>query len=58
MSRAKAKLAILHDMQNRQSDLILQKKDCDMIAAALLECYEYKRIESLYRWMKNLSRIR
>lgn len=40
MSRAKAKLAVIHDLQGRQSDIILTKKDCDMIADALIKSFQ------------------
>lgn len=57
MSRAKAKLAIVHDLQSKQSDMILTKKDCDMIAAALLEKYEYSEIKQMYLFFKRLGYI-
>ena len=50
MSRAKAKIAILHDMQSRYSDVILTKKDCDMIKKALLETYKWKEISMMLMW--------
>ena len=55
MSRAKAKLALMHDLQSRQCDVILTKKDCDMIADALLKTYGYSEVMQLYRWFKHLS---
>ncbi len=57
MSRAKAKLAIVHDLQSKQSDIILTKKDCDMIAAALLEKYEYSEVKEMYLFFKRLGYI-
>jgi len=57
MSRAKAKLAVIHDLQNRQSDVILTKKDCDMIATALLKTYEMEEIKDLYYYLKDLSAL-
>ena len=48
MSRAKAKLAVLHDLQCRMHDVILTKKDCDMIAKALEKTYDFKEIKDLY----------
>ena len=35
MSRAKAKMALLQDLQCKQPDYILTKRDCDLIRAAL-----------------------
>ena len=55
MSRAKAKLAMMHDLQSRQCDVILTKKDCDMIASALLKTYGFSEVKQLYMWFKNLS---
>lgn len=57
MSRAKAKLALIHDLQSKQCDMILTKKDCDMIAEALKETYAWPRIRQMYYWFKNLSRL-
>ena len=57
MSRAKAKLAIVHDLQSRQNDVILTKKDCDMIADALLEKYGYSEINQIYSFFKRLGRL-
>ena len=57
MSRAKAKLAILHDLQSREPDWILTKKDCDMIADALYKTYEFPKISRLYFHLKRLSRL-
>lgn len=57
MSRAKAKLAIVHDLQNKQSDVILTKKDCDMIAEALYEKYGYERVKQMYLFFKRLGQL-
>lgn len=57
MSRAKAKLALIHDLQSKQCDVILTKKDCDMIAEALQKTYAWPRISQMYYWFKNLSRL-
>lgn len=57
MSRAKAKLAVIHDLQNKQSDVILTKKDCDMIATALLEKYEFSEVKEIYLFFKRLGRL-
>ena len=61
MSRAKAKLALLHDLQSKQSDIILTKKDCDMIASALVTTYSIDGLEKtglydLHIWFVNLSK--
>ena len=57
MSRAKAKIALLHDMQSRYSDYILTKKDCDMIKKALANTYDSNEIAKLYtRFMLLCSR--
>lgn len=59
MSRAKAKLAIIHDLQCKQSDWILTKKDCDMIANALAETYGLKDpiLLRFYNYLKKLGRL-
>lgn len=57
MSRAKAKLATIHDLQSKQSDIILTKKDCDMICNALANTYSFSEMSDLYFWIKNLSKI-
>jgi len=57
MSRAKAKLAIVHDLQNKQQDVILTKKDCDRIADALWEKYGYSEIKQLYLFFKGLGKL-
>lgn len=55
MSRAKSKVAIIHDMQGKQSDVILTKKDCDMIAKALRETFKFDDIQELYSYLKRLT---
>lgn len=57
MSRAKAKLVIMHDLQCKQPDWILTKKDCDMIANALAETYGLKDpvIRRFYVYLKGLG---
>ena len=57
MSRAKAKLAIVHDLQSKQNDIILTKKDCDMIAAALLEKYGYSKVKQMYLFFNRLGQL-
>ena len=59
MSRAKAKLAIVHDLQCKQPDWILTKKDCDMIANALVETYGLKDpvLRRFYYYLKDLERL-
>ena len=57
MSRAKAKIAVLHDMQCRYSDVILTKKDCDMIKNALFETYEWKEISMLSKHLNKLVQL-
>lgn len=57
MSRAKAKLAIIHDLQSKQPDVILTKKDCDMIAESLYSKYEWDDIRYMYYYFKNLSKL-
>jgi hypothetical protein len=65
MSRKNAKLAVLHDLQSRQSDVILTKKNCDMIAKAIMSTYdinsaeltrEMQGMQKLYYYLKGLSR--
>ena len=56
MSRKNAKIAVLHDMQSRYSDIVLTKKDCDMICNALIEKYEWKEIAFLYTHLKKLMK--
>lgn len=57
MSRAKAKLCKIHDLQGRLSDCILTKKDCDMIADALQNTYHFREIKDLYFYFKDLGHI-
>lgn len=57
MSRAKAKLAIIKDLQCKKDDVILTKKDCDMIANALFEKYSWNEIRDMYWYFKNLSKL-
>ena len=59
MSRAKAKLVIMHDLQCKQSDWVLTKKDCDMIANALAETYGLKDkvLLRFYNYLKALGRL-
>lgn len=57
MSRAKKKLAKLSDLQCRLSDVVLTKKDCDMIANALAKTYEFKDIKDLYYHFIKLGHI-
>lgn len=57
MSRAKAKLAIVHDLQSREPDIILTKKDCDMIANALCKTYDLKKISQMYFYFKRLGHL-
>lgn len=56
MSRAKAKLLRLHDLQCKHSDVILTKKDCDMIAKALENTYPFEEIKDFYFYLKDLSK--
>lgn len=39
MSRANKKMCSIHDLQSRQNDVILTKKDCDFICNALMKTY-------------------
>lgn len=57
MSRAKAKLATIHDLQCKECDVILTKKDCDMIADALLKTYDFPKISKMYLYFKRLGRL-
>ena len=59
MSRAKAKLVLMRDLQCKQPDWVLTKKDCDMIAKALLETYGMKdrKLLQFYIYLKDLGRI-
>ena len=60
MSRAKAKLVIMHDLQCKQLDWVLTKKDCDMIANALAETYGLKEpaLMRFYNYLKDLGKLR
>lgn len=61
MSRAKAKFAVLHDLQCRQSDIILTKKDCDIIRDALYAHFGTSipnDIRELCIWLTQLRKIR
>ncbi len=42
--KAKAKVAVLHDLRGKWSDCILTKQDCEMIKKALLDTYEWDKI--------------
>ena len=55
MSRAKAKLCRIHDLQGRLSDVILTKKDCDMIAKALKNTYPFDEIKDLHYYFIKLG---
>lgn len=57
MSRKNAKIAVLHDMQSRYSDVVLTKKDCDMICNALIVKYEWQEIAFLYIHLKKLCKV-
>jgi len=57
MSRAKAKLAVVHDLQSKQDDIILTKKDCDMIARAILEKYGYAEVKELYLFLRRVGKL-
>lgn len=59
MSRAKAKLVIMHDLQCKQPDWVLTKKDCDMIANALYETYGLKEpvLMRFYNYLKALGKL-
>jgi len=59
MSRAKAKLALIHDLQSKQPDWVLTKKDCDMIAKALVETYGLKDpvLRRFYYYLKDLGKL-
>ena len=60
MSRKNAKLAKIIDLQCHQPDIILTKKDCDIIAEALWVAHKDnpKEILGLYYYLKDLSNIR
>ena len=57
MSRANAKLVIMHDLQCKQPDWVLTKKDCDMIADAIALTYGLKEpvLRRFYSYLKELS---
>ena len=55
MSRAKAKLAKLTDLQCKQPTYIITKKDCDLICNALLNTYDYSEIKGIYHCFKDLT---
>ena len=59
MSRAKAKLVIMHDLQGKQPDWVLTKKDCDMIAHALAETYGLKEpvLMRFHNYLKALGKL-
>ena len=66
MSRKNAKICKVHDLQSRYSDIILTKKDCDLICKALVETFIANKdrkdklvIEAttLERYFKELTRI-
>jgi hypothetical protein len=55
MSRAKAKLCKIKDLQGRLPDIILTKKDCDMICKSLETTYPFDEIADLYYYFKKLG---
>lgn len=57
MSRAKAKILRLTDLQCKHSDFILTKKDCDLICEALLKTHKWVDIRFLYYAFKNPTRL-
>ncbi len=59
MSRAKAKLVLMRDLQCKQPDWVLTKKDCDMIANALVETYGLKDpvLLRFHNYLKSLGRL-
>lgn len=57
MSRKKAKLCIVHDLQCKKHDIILTKKDCDLIANALYQTYYFSDIKDIYFYFKDLSKL-
>lgn len=57
MSRAKAKCAVVHDLQSRQSDFILTKKDCDMICKGLAQTFPIEDVKDLYYAFKDLTQL-
>jgi len=57
MSRAKAKLCKIHDLQGRLPDCILTKKDCDRIAKALESTYPFHEIQDLYWYFHKLGYV-
>ena len=57
MSRAKAKLAILKDLQCKNPNVILVKKDCDMIAYALEQTFASEKISKLANYFRRLGRL-
>lgn len=57
MSRAKAKCAVVHDLQSRRSDFILTKKDCDMICKGLVRTFPIEDIKDLYYAFNELTHI-
>ncbi len=65
MSRANKKMCSIHDLQSRQNDVILTKKDCDFICNALWNVYysdqfsskDRKQAFDLARYFKDLTKI-
>lgn len=59
MSRAKAKLVIMYDLQCKQPVWVLTKKECDMIAHALVETYGFKEplMTRFYHYLKDLGKL-
>ena len=59
MSRAKAKLVLMRDLQCKQPDWVLTKKDCDMIADALVKTYGLRDpvLFRFYNYLKSLGKL-
>lgn len=66
MSRGNKKICSIHDLQSRTNDVILTKKDCDLISFALCNVYysikypskDRKQAFDLARYFKDLTKIK
>lgn len=58
MSRKKAKLAKITDLQCRLGTITLTKQDCDMIAKGLENTYPFNEIKELYYYFKKLGYVK
>ena len=48
-------MALLHDLQCKNPDYIITKKECDIICKALLLAYSYNEVRNIFLAFKKLT---